>query len=278
MSILTVHEKRPGADSVIVAGGLDPSGGAGLAADIMAVQAAGVLALPIATTLTVQDSSNSYGYYPVDAEIIQEQLAAVMKDFKPAIIKIGLSGSAAVISIFAKLVDDNRLKLVLDPVVASSSEARLADALSEKTLAELLIPKAFLVTPNALEVLSLTGVRVKSEADVREAAERLKEMGAENVLIKGGHIIGDSEISCIDYLYNEDDLICFEAGRKSGGRVRGTGCHLASSIAAHLAKGKELPEAVEAAKEYVTNMITRSVRGGRGARQALAEAQEKRNC
>jgi hydroxymethylpyrimidine/phosphomethylpyrimidine kinase len=278
MSTLTVLDNRPRAISVIVVGGLDPSGGAGLAADIMAVQAAGVLALPIASALTVQDSSNSYGSYPVEAEIIERQLASLMNDFSPAVIKIGLPGSANAISVFAKLIKDTKSRLVLDPVTTSSSGARLTDTLSEQALVELLIPTAFVVTPNVLEVLNLTGVSVKNEADIKKAAEGLINIGAKNVLIKGGHLKGDSEVSCVDYLYNGNDLIRFEANRKRGGEVRGTGCHLASSIAAHLAIGKSLPEAVEVAKEYVTNMINKSVKGGRGARQALAGMQEKGYC
>jgi hydroxymethylpyrimidine kinase/phosphomethylpyrimidine kinase len=275
MSIFQAPKKEAGVKSVIVAGGLDPSGGAGLSADIMAVQTAGVLALPIATALTVQDSANAYSSYPVAADIIEEQLAIVVDDFRPAYLKLGLAGSAETAERLAEFVSNYGLKLVLDPVMASSGGAILVDAATKAILAECLVPRSFLVTPNCMEAETLTGQRVTSREEARQAAVKLKEMGAGNVLITGGHLSKESGTGCVDYLYNGSDFTEFSAPREGGGGIRGTGCHLASAITAYLAQGCELGVAVSKAKVYVTTMINQSVKCGQGARQASPGARQK---
>ncbi len=259
-------EKIP---SIIVAGGLDPSGGAGLEADIIAVHAAGVIPLPVATALTVQDSKTAYTSYPVDALIVEEQMAAVMNDFKPGFLKMGLAGSAAVAETVAQFTEDFGIKLILDPVMASSNGRPLIDNLTNTALAEVLVPKAFLVTPNALEAESLTGIHVFDEDSARQAAKKLVAMGAKNALVKGGHIDADNRDCSVDYLYNEVEFVNFEAARVGGLETRGTGCHLASAITANLAKGLDLTEAIAEAKRYVTEMMLLAGQGGQGARQAI---------
>lgn len=255
--------------SVIVAGGLDPSGGAGLAADILALHAAGVIALPVATALTVQDSQTVYTSYPVDANIVEEQLATVMDDFRPQFMKLGLAGSQTAAAMIADFVGAYRINMVLDPIIASSSGTIMIDSLTKTALAELLVPKAFLITPNAPEAESLTGIRVNSRAEAREAAIKLAEMGATNVLITGGHITGDNRSSCVDYLYHKDEFFNIAAKREDLGEIRGTGCHLASSITAYLALGYELTDAISEARRYVATMIKEAEQGGQGAAQAL---------
>lgn len=265
-SDLETEEK---AVSVIVAGGLDPSGGAGIAADILAVHAAGAIALPVVTALTAQDSAQCYASYPVGAQIIEEQMVAVMSDFRPGAIKLGLVGSAAIAEMVAEFVSDYGVKLILDPVMASSTGMPLIDNATKEALASLLVPKAYLITPNASEAESLTGMSVNSKAEARKAAVKISEMGSENVLITGGHITGDNAFRCADYLYNGVEFVSLEVKREDYGEIRGTGCHLASSIAAYIARGYDLTEAVKEAKRYVTIMIGESVQGGQGARQAL---------
>ncbi len=269
MNISTGSEEIKKTASIIVAGGLDPSGGAGLAADILAVHAAGVIALPVATALTVQDSSTVYTSYPVDASIVEEQLAALMNDFRPEYLKMGQAGSADIAAMVAEFIGGYGLKLVLDPVMTSSSGRPLIDNITKKALAEVLLPKAFLVTPNAIEAEILTGIRVGGEADAKEAAGRLVEMGSANALVKGGHIIGESEDCSVDYLYNGDEFVRLEAARVGRGETRGTGCHLAAAITAYMAKDFELAKAVAEAKRYVTDVIKLAGQGGQGAGQAL---------
>jgi hydroxymethylpyrimidine/phosphomethylpyrimidine kinase len=269
MNTLQEPEKTEKAPAVIVAGGLDPSGGAGLAADIIAVQAAGVIPLPVATALTVQDSINAYGSYPVEPDIIEEQLSILLNDFRPSVMKLGLAGSAAAAERLAEFIGTYGIKLVFDPVIASSGGAILVDNVTRPLLAELLVPLAFLVTPNAQEAESLTGVRVTDETTAKEAAAELTAMGAQNVLVTGGHIAGQKGSAAIDYLYNGDTLTKFEAARIDRGETRGTGCHLSSSITAYLAKDYALAEAVGAGKEYVSAMIRRSATAGQGAAQAI---------
>jgi hydroxymethylpyrimidine/phosphomethylpyrimidine kinase len=269
MNILAEPEATEKAPSVIVAGGLDPSGGAGLAADIIAIHSAGVLALPVATALTVQDSSAGYGSHPVDAEIIEEQLAAIIEDFKPAYIKLGLVGSKDAAYTIAEFAENYDLKMVLDPVMATSTGTPLIDSQTKEAIGEYLVPKSYLITPNAPEAESLTGVKVNDKEGARAAAVKLLAMGAANVLITGGHITDEISFSCVDYLYNGEEFVNISANRESRGEIRGTGCHLASSITAHLALGYELQDAIIEAKKYVTKMIRQAVRGGEGASQAL---------
>jgi len=242
---------------VIVAGGLDPSGGAGLAVDIGAVHASGAIALPIATCLTAQSAATAYAVYPVDPEIVGLQLEALFKDSRPSIIKTGLIQSSAMAKLLVEFTRQHNLKLIADPVIKSTSGLLMAGEGAPEFMSNILVPAAYLVTPNAKEAEILTGLKVNDAAGAKSAAKKLVESGAANALVTGGHINSDGDISA-DYLYNGFDFVEFKAKRESGGETRGTGCMLASAIAGRLAGGEDLEEAITESKTFVSERIVKA--------------------
>ena len=250
----------------IAAGGLDPSAGAGLAADLAAAWALGVVALPIATALTVQNSHRAAASYPVDPAVVTEQLEAVYEDFQPALLKTGLVGSAVIATELAEFARSRNLRLVVDPVMRASSGLALVDGEAQAAIKRSLAPAAFVLTPNIKEAAALTDLDIESPADAAEAARQLHEAGAANVLVTGGHLGTGDEI--IDTLYNKNGVTTFKAPRLPG-NVRGTGCALASAVAARLTIGDDTTAAIIAARAYVARVIEQAVQAGQGARQGL---------
>ncbi len=250
----------------IAAGGLDPSAGAGLAADLAAAWSFGVIALPIATALTVQNSQQARASYPVNVAVVREQLETVYEDFQPSILKTGLVGSALLAVALAEFASSRGLRLVVDPVLRASSGLDLADQAALAAIKTTLVPNAFVLTPNAMEAASLTGLTVTSLAEAAAAARQLYQTGVSNVLITGGHLTTGDEV--IDTLYNENGVSTFKSPR-SCGNVRGTGCALASAVAARLALGDDVTVAIIAARAYVARVIEQAVPAGQGSRQGL---------
>lgn len=262
---------------VIVAGGLDPSGGAGLAADIGAIHASGAIALPVATSLTAQSASTAFAVWPVDPKIVARQLEAVWQDCRPTIIKTGLIQSEAMAKLLVDFVRKHELRLIVDPIIQSSSGFKMAGEQAEEFIKDVMIPAAYLITPNAPEAAALSGIEVNDANGAKAAAKKLVEYGADNVLITGGHINPDSDI-CADYLYNGVDFVEFRTPREPFDETRGTGCMLASSIAGYLAGGKAMEESITAAKAFVSGRIITAteIKGARLASFGEAEAKGKR--
>ena len=236
----------------IAAGGLDPSAGAGLAADITAGLRNGARCLPVATALTVQDYAAAYAAYPVAPDIIAEQLEALWMYFRSEVIKIGLAGSVDNAKALADFVHAHDLKLVLDPVTVSSSGFVLAGEDTAEAIKNLLIPAAFLVTPNALEAEILAEMIIRTPEQAKAAARVIHNLGAKNVWITGGHLETPGRI--IDTLYNGEVFEVMISERVAG-FARGTGCAAASAVAAALARGESLPAAVAAARDYAASII-----------------------
>jgi hydroxymethylpyrimidine kinase/phosphomethylpyrimidine kinase len=255
-----------------MAGGLDPSAGAGLAADLAAAAAFGVIGLPVATSLTAQSSLGAIASYPVEPAIIAEQLEGLYADFRPSVIKIGLAGSAAIGNTLADFAQANKITVVVDPVLRASSGLELADQATQAVIRDRLAPAAWLLTPNSTEAASLTGLPVETTGDAVQAARRLFEAGAANVLVTGGHLPTGHEV--IDTLYNENGVTTFKAPRLTG-NVRGTGCSLAAAAAARLALGDDIEQAISAAREYVAGMISGAVQAGGGAKQHLGRRAQR---
>ena len=248
----------PTTPSALAIAGSDPSGGAGLQADLRAFAAVGVAGWSAVSALTVQNTHGVQAVHPVPADQLRAQLAAVLADVAPGAVKIGMLGGAEQVAAVAEKLAGRGLTVVLDPVLASSGGVPLLDAAGRELLLARLLPLCTLVTPNLDEAAALTG-----ETDPARAARALLARGAGAVLIKGGHAPG----APVDQLYHADGTVeTFAGERVVTPHTHGTGCALSAAVAAHLTRGVDLPAAVAAAKALLTDGLRRPVvaGGGRG--------------
>jgi hydroxymethylpyrimidine/phosphomethylpyrimidine kinase len=234
--------------------GSDSSGGAGIQADLKTFSALGVYGASVITALTAQNTLGVEGVHVVPPDFVRAQMRAVASDLAVGAIKIGMLATSAVIGAVAEgLGDFPEVPVVLDPVMVAASGDPLLEADAVEALRTVLIPHATLVTPNLAEAAILLGQSVaRSEYEMAAQALKLHETGARAVLIKGGHSAGEA---AIDILLEGDEPVSFEAPRVETKNTHGTGCTLSAAIAAELAKGADLAEAVGAAKTYVTEAI-----------------------
>jgi hydroxymethylpyrimidine/phosphomethylpyrimidine kinase len=250
---------------VLVIAGSDPSGGAGLQADLKTLQALGVYSTSVLTALTVQDTQRVHEVLPIDAWFVERQLTTVLDDVGADAIKIGMLARHDTTELVARVcqLKARGIPIVLDPVIASSSGHELLEVRGHSALIQRLMPLCALVTPNAPEAELLTGIQVREEAHLHLAADRLLLMGQSAVLITGGHLPGEH---VVDLLRTADGLERrFESPRLPD-TPHGTGCALASAIAAGLAHGYTLESAVERAHTFVHEAIGRALRPGHGRR------------
>jgi hydroxymethylpyrimidine/phosphomethylpyrimidine kinase len=242
--------------------GFDPSGGAGVVADLKTLTAFGCFAAAAVTSLTFQNTTGVYGAAHQSAETVGRQVLPVVEDFRVAGAKTGMLPTREVILEVARLFRETELPApVVDPVVRSTSGFDLIDDEALAALKAELIPLARLVTPNVPEAERLTGLRIRDEEGLRRAAARLREMGARAVLVKGGHLTGRVALDLLD---DAGAVRTFAAERIETTSTHGTGCTLAAGIAAGLAHGRPLAESIAAAKRFVTEAIRRAPGLGRG--------------
>lgn len=252
--------------------GLDPSGGAGVIADIKAFRAFGWFPTAAVTSLTYQNTTGVFGAVHQSAEAVRKQIEPVIDDFLIAAVKTGMLPTREIIETVANILRDRGLtNIVVDPVVRSTSGFDLIDNNALRSLIENLFPLADLVTPNIPEAERITGIAIESEDDIRDAAAMMQSMGARNVLIKGGHpfekggrVEGEKAKISVDHLFINRDHLEFSAEYIDTTATHGTGCTLASAIAANLALGSTLPDAVQIAKDFVTNAIRNAPMLGHG--------------
>jgi hydroxymethylpyrimidine/phosphomethylpyrimidine kinase len=248
---------------VCVVAGSDPSGGAGLQSDLKVLQALGVYGTSAVTALTVQDTLRVHEVHPVDPFVVERQLEAILEDVHTDCIKIGMLARRATVELVTRVCERlaRGIPIVLDPVLMSSSGHQLLEVEGHATLIQRLMPMCALITPNAPEAEVLTGLEIKEEAHMYQAADRLLLMGQAAVLITGGHLQGET---VVDLLRTADGLERrFEAPRRPES-PHGTGCAMASAIAAGLAHGFTLESAVERAHAFVHEAIDRAERIGSG--------------
>jgi hydroxymethylpyrimidine/phosphomethylpyrimidine kinase len=229
--------------------GSDPSGGAGIQADLKTFHQFGVYGEAVITLLTVQNTRRVNRVECMDPDLVIAQLRAVVEDIPPRAAKTGALGNAAIVRAIAR--EPLSFPLVVDPVMISKHGARLIAEDARRALAEELLPRAFLLTPNVPEAESLSGVAIRTVDDMKRAAERLLEMGARNVLIKGGHLAGRA----VDLLCTNGHFHKLVADRVETVHTHGTGCTYSAAITAELAKGSHLSRAVARAKRYITEAI-----------------------
>lgn len=231
--------------------GSDPSGGAGIQADLKTFHQLGVFGQAAITLITVQNTLGVQRVECLDAGLVAAQIRAVWEDVPAHAAKTGALGNQAIVHAVAGLVEEFHLRLVVDPVLLSKHRVPLTDQQACTALSSRLIPLSYLLTPNLDEAAALTGLEVKTPHDMRAAALKLSEMGAKSVLVKGGHLAGDA----VDILLHRDSWYEYSAPRIQTSHTHGTGCTYSAAITAYLAKGWGLPEAVQAAKTYIQEAI-----------------------
>jgi hydroxymethylpyrimidine/phosphomethylpyrimidine kinase len=248
---------------VLIVAGSDSGGGAGIQADIKAVTAMNCFAATAITALTAQNTEGVHGVVPIDPAFIARQIEVVLTDIGADALKTGMLHSAEVIGVVAQSLKKHApgAPLVVDPVMVAKGGHRLLLSEAEAALRDTLLPMAALITPNLPEAEVLVGFPVRSEADMRCAAERLVQLGAGAVLVKGGHL--ESDI-VVDILLHEGRVERFADPRIESRHTHGTGCTLASAIAAGLAQKMSLTDAVARARGYVRQAIETAPGFGRG--------------
>jgi hydroxymethylpyrimidine/phosphomethylpyrimidine kinase len=248
---------------VLIVAGSDSGGGAGIQADIKAVTAMGGFAATAITALTAQNTLGVHGVVPVDPPFIARQIEVVLTDIGADALKTGMLHSAEVIATVAASFRRHApgVPLVVDPVMVAKGGHRLLLSEAEAALRDVLLPMAALLTPNLPEAEVLVGFPVRDEAGMKRAAERLVELGARAVLMKGGHLDGDR---VVDLLYHDAHWERFEDPRIQSRSTHGTGCTLASAIATGLAQKMDLGAAVARARTYVRRAIETAPGFGRG--------------
>jgi hydroxymethylpyrimidine/phosphomethylpyrimidine kinase len=246
--------------------GSDSGGGAGIQADLKTFSALGVYGASVITALTAQNSKGVSAIHEVPREFVAAQIDAVFSDLPVGAVKIGMLANSAVIeAVAAGLKRWNQTNVVLDPVMIATSGARLLQPRAVDVLRRVLVPFAAVITPNLPEAADLLDCPpAKSETEMRDQAQRLLALGARAVLIKGGHAHGPTSA---DLFVDATDSIRLAAPRFATKNTHGTGCTLSSAIAAGLAKGHDLHDAMRDAKDYVTSAIATADRlqiGSRG--------------
>ena len=259
---------------VLAVGGVDPSGGAGVYADLDAMRDHGLAGAAAVAAVTAQSSHAFLEWRPVAPALLARQLEAVLADVRPAALKIGMLGSEENVRVVDELLAAHpRIPVVLDPVLVSTTGGALARDGATRALAARLVPRATIVTPNGAEATALSGVPALGHAGMAAAAAALcANLGAAAVVVTGGDLAGAEAADC--FLERGGRPVWLRAPRIAppgkAHTVRGTGCRFATAIACGLALGRPLPSAVRAAKRYVERLIaTRTARVGKGAAQAV---------
>ena len=252
---------------ILTIAGFDPSGGAGLIADIRTVVAFGCTPVAAMTSLTMQNSEGVCGAIHQTPEALRAQILPVIREFRVAAVKIGMLPTRESVLEVTRLLQETEMPApVVDPVLRSTSGYELIEPEAREVLLSELMSLARLITPNIPEAETLTGMRITNESDMREAARKLREIGARAVLIKGGHLKPRSEVrgqrskvepnrQAIDILDDDGLVTVFRGEWIDSPPVRGTGCMFSSAIAACLGLGMDLQNSVSAAKRFVADAI-----------------------
>ena len=259
-------EARP---VVLTIAGLDPSGGAGIVADIKTIYALGCFPAAALTSITYQNTTGVFGAEHQTAETVRAQVEPVIRDLNVAAAKTGMLPTAEIVAEVARLFSEEPLQPpVVDPVMVSTSGHDLIGEEAFQILKTRLLPVARIVTPNIPEAERLAGFSIETETDMRRAGEAIRSLGARAVLVKGGHRAIEQQ--AIDILLDEDgNFVEFREDYIDVGEIHGSGCTLSAAIAAGLGKGMSLEDAVRSAKAYITEQIRalqRAPRMGHGAR------------
>lgn len=246
---------------VLTIAGSDSSGGAGIQADLKAFSAQGTFGMSVITAVTAQNTQGVFAVQDITPEVIKKQIEAIFDDIQVDAVKIGMVSQIDTIKTIAEQLKMFKPQnVVIDPVMVSKSGYHLLNPEAKEALIKELLPLADLTTPNIPEAEVITGMTIDNYEDMEKAAAIIYSMGAKNVLMKGGHLQGDST----DILFDGKNYVYLETPRIVTKNTHGTGCTLSSAIAANLAKSQTIVEAVTAAKEYITTAIEHSLSIGKG--------------
>ena len=250
---------------VMVFAATDPTGGAGLQADIMTLASMGCHPVSVVTAITVQDTMGVDGVLPIDGEWVADQARCILEDMPVAAFKIGVLGSLEAVAAVAEVVSDYpEIPLILDPVLASGRGDELASEDMLATIRELLIPQTTIITPNSIEARRLAADDAEDgddNPDLAECAQRILASGCEYVLITGTH---ENTGEVVNTLYNSDGVVRSDSWPRLTGSYHGSGCTLASALAATIANGVDMQEAVRDAQEYTWQSLKLAFRPGMG--------------
>ena len=251
---------------VLTIAGFDPSSGAGVTADIKTIAAHGCYGTACITSLTVQSTAGVLRVQPISKDIVRETLRELASDMPPAAIRIGMLGSAEVVDAVAEFLGCSKApNVVLDPVLKASSGAALLDEEGLERLVKVLLPLSLVITPNIDEAAALTGLPVRNLDEMKTAARKLHQMGAQNVVVTGGHLERAIDVLSVVLPEGKFEQFEFVSDRARSNATHGTGCAFATALAANLAQGRQLQYAIVLAKAYVTKAISRAFPLGKGA-------------
>jgi len=250
---------------VLCIGGSDSSGGAGIQADLKAVHACGCYGLSVITAVTAQNSLGVQDIFPVSPSSIGHQIESLLSDIGADAVKTGMIWQPEAVRVIAEKIKKYKIKkLIVDPVMMAKGGKCLMDEKAKGALVETLLSMSMVITPNIPEAEYLANMKIISVDDIKKATEVIFNMGAKNVLIKGGHLPGSQTKGSIDILFDGHNYHEFHADWIKTKNTHGTGCTFASALAAQIAQGKDVLNAAAFAKKMVTKAIKNSIDLGKG--------------
>lgn len=256
-----MNDPSPSLPAVLTFAASDPTSGAGLQADLLALASMGCYPLSVVTALTVQDTAGVESVLPTDPDWVADQARCLLEDMPVAAFKMGMLGSTEIVTVVAEVVSDYPdVPLVLDPVLASGRGDEFASDDMVAAIRELLVPQSTVVTPNIPELRRLAGDD-DGEATLAECAQRLLDTGCEYVLVTGTH---DSTADVVNTLYHRGGVLRSDSWQRLPGSYHGSGCTLASALAANLARGLDIGDAVYEAQDYTWRALSHAFRPGMG--------------
>ena len=274
-------DPAPSLPAVLTFAATDPTSGAGLQADLLALASMGCYPLSVVTAITVQDTAGVESFLPIDADWVADQARCILEDMPVAAFKMGMLGSTEIVTMVAEVVSDYPdIPLVLDPVLASGRGDEFAGEDMLAAIRELLVPQSTLITPNIMELRRLAGAEDDEDRGLAECAQKLLESGCEYVLVTGTH---DSTPEVVNTLYHRGGVLRSDSWQRLPGSYHGSGCTLSAALAANLARGLEIGDAVYEAQDYTWQALSKAYRPGMGqyipdrlfwARENAAEGDE----
>ena len=276
-----MNESPPSLPAVLTFAASDPTSGAGLQADLLALASMGCYPLSVVTALTVQDTAGVEAFLPIDPDWVADQARCLLEDMPVAAFKMGMLGSTEIVTVVAEVVSDYPdIPLVLDPVLASGRGDEFAGEDMVSAIRDLLVPQSTVVTPNIRELRRLAGEDDNDDVALADCAQVLLDMGCEYVLVTGTH---DSTSDVVNTLYHRGGVLRADTWQRLPGSYHGSGCTLAAAVAANLARGLDIGDAVYEAQDYTWRALANAFRPGMGqylpdrlfwAREAAGEGDE----
>ncbi len=257
-----MHDPAPSLPAVLTFAATDPTSGAGLQADLLALASMGCYPLSVVTALTVQDTAGVESFLAIDPDWVADQARCILEDMPVAAFKMGMLGSTEIVTLVAEVVSDYPdVPLVLDPVLSSGRGDEFASEEMVSAIRELLVPQSTVITPNIPELRRLAGEDDNDHVSIADCAQILLDSGCEYVLVTGTH---DSTADVVNTLYHRGGVLRADTWQRLPGSYHGSGCTLASALAANLARGLDIGDAVYEAQDYTWQALAHAFRPGMG--------------